>query len=111
MNARCGWAEFLEPDGFAVIARGRLSVRNAELPAPTWGAWAADVRLIRGYESLRAHGRGLCLLRFEHGNEYRWVELESLTQQWAPSGLRAAASVVSYDNEYPSILTELGGNF
>ncbi|MQA00666.1 MAG: hypothetical protein GEU80_15285 [Dehalococcoidia bacterium] len=111
MRVKCGWAEFLAPDGAAVVARGRVSVSNAQIPAPTWGPWEADVWLLRGYESLRGGEGDLWLLRFEDGNEYRWVALESLVRQWAPSGLRAAARVVSYDHEYPSVLTELGGDF
>lgn len=110
MRIACGWAEFIEPGTGTSVARGR--VLASILPCAGRSPWDGEVRLLRG-ESLDA-GDGsirepLWLLRFEQGDEYRWVVVRSVERAWAPSGLRATAYITSFDDEVPPVVSELGG--
>ncbi len=110
MRVAIGWAEFWDPEQEEVVARGRVSVVHPPLPCPPEGDWWGEVALLRGASTLRARERDLWLLRFEDGATQRWVELRSVEPAWAPSGLRATASVFTQDERFPAQLPELGGD-
>jgi hypothetical protein len=109
MKVKSGWAEFVDTRRQEVVARGIVHVLDPPLPCPALGRWEGEVGLLRGSEALR-EGAGAWLLRFEDGVQLRWVEIEAVTPTWAPSGLRATARVVSYDDRFPAEVVELGGD-
>lgn len=107
MKIKCGWAEFIDPIRDDVVARG--SVSAGALPNVLDGVWDGEVRLLRGYEDLVSRAQRVWLLRFERGEVHRWIELQGVERQWAPSGMRATAQVRSWDGLVPPVVNELGG--
>lgn len=99
----------MDPRGDGAVARGYVTALDIVSPRRRERRWHGAVHYLRGDTRLRKGIGELWLLRFVQGSELRWVEVLRVRDSWTPSGRRATAQVVSYDEQVPSVVTELGG--